>query len=102
MRISRKGVLRVIGLFALVTLVGASSGISLVDASRDQAECVQACNNVRTLCKDQCVVDCAALFPPGQERNSCEGGCDQVCIDESQECKAKCNVRKYPPSPTEP
>ena len=102
MKISKKNAWRAMGLLAALILLQASTGVSLVDASRDQANCVQACNNVRTLCKDQCTVDCAALFPVGQERNSCEGGCDQVCISESQECKAKCNVRKNPPSPTEP
>ena len=102
MRISRKGVLRVIGLLTLAVLVQAQAPGLLVEASRDQADCVQACNNVRDLCRVECGVDCSALFPPGTARDTCIESCRKVCLDEMQECKAKCNIRKFPPTPTEP
>jgi hypothetical protein len=101
MRLTAKNGWRVAGLLLVAFLV-IVPGSSLVDASRNSADCVKACNAVRAQCQEQCVVDCAALFPPGQERNSCEGACSAVCIDESQVCKVKCNVVKNPPSPTEP
>ena len=103
MRISRKGVLRVIGLFALSTLIGASSGVSFTSDGRNLAACVQACSAISDSCKAQCDVDCAALFQVGSpDYEACKSACRTVCNAESKECKAKCNVRKFPPSPTEP
>ena len=102
MKVDRKHVWRAVGILALAVLLQASTGVAPVDASRDQAECVQACNNVRDLCRVECVADCSALYPPGSARDACISACRAVCLDEMQECKFKCNIRKNPPSPGEP
>lgn len=103
MRISRKGVLRALGLVALALLVQVQSAEFVVEASRDSAACVQACNAIKSACGDACAADCDALFGEGSpEYSACNSACNQTCAADQKECKAKCNVNKNPPSPTEP
>jgi hypothetical protein len=101
MSVSRKTFWRAMALLAAAFLLQAQFAGTL-EASRDSAACVQACNGVRFQCKAECATDCAALFPPGIDRDACLSTCEDGCIEDSKECKAKCNVKKNPPSPSEP
>ncbi len=84
-----------------VLLFTQPSGLLLAD--RDQATCVQTCNAIRSLCQDVCTADCLALYPAGStEFSVCNSSCRQGCGDDSQECKAKCNIKKNPPHNPEP
>jgi hypothetical protein len=97
-----------------MTLGSVAAGITLVllalgqfstiqaDAGRDFPRCMQSCNATSKACKSQCDVDCAALFPPGDERIACASECNATCIDNSQECKNTCKNIKNPPSDQEP
>ncbi len=101
--LTQKNVWRVLALLAAAVLIQASTGVTLVQADRDQAACVQACNAIRDICKNVCSDDCAALYPTtSTEYSVCNSACRQGCSDDSQECKAKCNIRKNPPHNGEP
>lgn len=101
--LTQKNVWRALALLAAAVLIQASTGVTLVQADRDSAACVQACNAVRELCKTACSADCAALYPvPSPEFDACNAACRQACAADSQECKAKCNIRKNPPHTPEP
>lgn len=91
---------RALALLVAAVLIQSPFAGSL-EASRDSADCVQTCNSVRDGCRTECDADCADLYPPGEDRDLCIDGCRAVCIDEMQECKAKCNVKKFP-HPVEP
>lgn len=81
----------------------ATQATGLLMADRDSASCVQTCNALRQLCRATCATDCGALYTPGSPQyNACVSACNDVCIDDSQECKFKCNVKKNPPHTPEP
>jgi hypothetical protein len=87
---------------ALALLALGQFGTIQAEAGRDFPKCVQSCNETRTACKAQCEVDCAALFPPGAEQDTCNSECNAICISNSQECKSICQNIKNPPSEQEP
>jgi hypothetical protein len=102
---SRIGVWKLLALVAVVLLIQAHTASSVMVAStqgRDMAACVQACNVIRDACVLSCGVDCALLYPPGLDYDVCWDECNVDCQEEKQTCKAKCNVNRYPPCPTEP
>ena len=86
----------------LVLLALGQFGTTQADSGRDFPRCVQSCNETRTACKAQCDTDCGLLHAPGVELDACVSECNQVCIDNSQECKSVCQNIKNPPSPDEP
>jgi len=87
---------------ALSLLALGQFGTIQADAGRDFPRCVQFCNETRATCKTQCDVDCAALFPEGDDQDTCVAECDATCVENSQECKNTCQNIKNPPSEQEP
>lgn len=85
-----------------VALLAVQAGSPLAEAGRDFPRCIHSCNETRAACTDSCAVNCAELFPKGEERRACESSCDDICISNSQECKQICQNIKDPPSPEEP
>ncbi|HXI04077.1 MAG TPA: hypothetical protein VNI57_12950 [Candidatus Saccharimonadales bacterium] len=104
MRRSKMGVWRVLALAALAVLLQAQLASTVVDASsngRSNAQCRQACNDIKAECGDQCAITCGSLYPPGSTDYSiCNSACSQACADDSQACKSKCGPHEV--SPGEP
>ncbi len=101
--LTQKNVWRVIALLAAAVLIQASTGVTLLEASRTSAACTHACNEIRKLCQAQCTTDCLALFGSGTpEFTACNASCRIACGVDSDECKAKCNVVTPPPTNGEP
>jgi hypothetical protein len=97
---------RLLALVAVVILIQAHAASTVVNAGpgRDQSACVNACNVVRDACDATCESDCAILAPPigSDAYNNCVSKCGLDCVGEMQYCKAKCNINRDVPSPTEP
>lgn len=92
-----RGVLRLLGVFALVALLlPVSSELIARAAGRDFPRCIQACNDIRKLCNDRCSTDCFAMFPNDKPlRDACIANCkNSVCVVESQDCKLVCQAIK--------
>jgi hypothetical protein len=92
-------------ILAVAALMLTQADISVFggSAGRDFSRCVQSCNGTRKACQDACKTDCRELYAQGTvERNTCESGCSDICIDNSQECKDVCLNIKNAPSPEEP
>jgi hypothetical protein len=87
---------------AVAALLVVQVGGPYASAGRDFSRCIHSCNETRTICKENCATECAAAHPKGEDRRACESSCDEVCIDNSQECKQICQNIKDPPSPEEP
>jgi hypothetical protein len=96
---------RVLAILAVMVLIQthlASTVARGAGQGRDLSGCVQTCNTFEGTCKDDCQVDCAALWPvPSPEFDACNSACVQVCGDVKKDCKAKCNVHGRP-HPVEP
>lgn len=101
--LTQKNVWRVMALLAAAVLIQASTGVTLVQADRDSAACVQACSALKVLCRNACVEDCQALFGNDTpESNACISACQEECSADQFECKAKCNANRVPPHNAEP
>jgi len=97
--------LRAASILACCLLVQMHVASNFVDAAgqgRRLSQCVQHCNALLDSCREACTVDCDLLFPEGEERNRCQSSCRDLCVDESHDCKARCNVHRIPPSGVEP
>jgi hypothetical protein len=100
-RLPLRGV-AIIACCILVQMHVASSLAGAAGQGRNVSACVSSCNSISDLCRDACAVDCALLYPEGESRTRCMGICRDLCIDEMQSCKARCNVNRVPPSGVEP
>lgn len=100
----RRGVLRFAAVAAFVALLQPLlPTISLADATKDFPLCIQACNDALQYCKDNCVIDCTALFPTNNSaRNACKNACYATCDTALDTCKARCHAIKDGECPPEP
>ena len=74
----------------------------VADPGRDFPRCIIQCNEIRQACRDRCDVDCAAAFPPGAARDACIAACNDVCVNNSQDCKDVCRAIRDGETPEDP
>src|SRR5262245_15416107 len=99
-----RGVVRVLGVLALVALV-TPVGTSWVSgaAGREFSRCIHACNDIKSICNNRCSDDCFAQFPNSKpQRDACIAACKSICLTASDDCKLECQAIKNPPCPSEP
>jgi hypothetical protein len=99
---AKRGLSLLVAALGMTALLLSQFGTIEAASGRDFPRCNKSCNETSKLCKSQCDVDCAALFPPGVEQDACIADCNGVCVSNAKECKGICHNIKDNPSPTEP
>lgn len=98
---SRRIILALLGAAAFVFV--AQPLPSWAEPTKDFPLCIQACNNARALCNEQCKDTCKSFFPNDQQaEKNCTDSCQSDCAVQGDECKAECLAIKdggSPPSP---
>ncbi len=99
-----RSAVRFVSSLALGAILAAPLAVTLADdVGRDFSECVQMCRDVGATCDQQCAVDCQELFPnDAVQRKACVTTCRGSCLDQEQDCKARCLAIKRGASPPEP
>lgn len=103
-RLSR-GMIRSAAVLALLVLTQPFAELNLADPAKDFPLCIQACNDARRACDDQCMDDCATLFPGSankQARDACITACKATCTAQSDACKRVCQEIRDGGTPPQP
>lgn len=103
---SLRGVFRLLGVLAVLALIQPLPTSVVADATKEFPLCIQACNDARKACNNQCLDDCHALFPDSgtqeAERVACVDACKAICLAQSDDCKRICEENRDGETPPEP